>query len=490
MTVAPEESLCGFLRASCARAEEGLIPAHAKEVLAAVRERLSDDVLRIAVAGRLNAGKSTLVNALLGQKLAPTDATECTRIPTWFRYGVSENVTVRFADGSEIKRAGDKAADALAALDLSAEELARVTEIEVRSPNVILNKYAIVDTPGLDTTSDFDDLSVAALRKADVLIFVTPHPGAEDRNAFARLRDEDAGLPGVGVLSRVDELGTGRGDPWPAARREAVNAQRQLGLDVSMVIPVVGLLAETALADAFGEQDVPPLRRLYEFEVSDPIAVAKYTASDFHDGHAEPLSAEEGSRLVSLLGSYGIRAALEEFRGGVRGAPDLLASLDARSGVSVLLDQIHLQFLSVADPLRAKAAIRKLDAVAWPGALTPDSAALAQLRDDLATAAADPRLLLLDIVANLTAWETGNWAEVPDPTAELARLVTGTAIADRLRLPADASPERVQEKLAARIGYWRLVEGSGNLDTARRARSVRQYLEAGCGEMLRPPPRS
>ncbi len=36
--------------------------------------------IRIALAGTLKAGKSTLVNALVGEDIAPTDATEATRI--------------------------------------------------------------------------------------------------------------------------------------------------------------------------------------------------------------------------------------------------------------------------------------------------------------------------------------------------------------------------------------------------------------------------
>ena len=46
-----------------------------------VRRRLSEP-LRVAIAGRLKSGKSTLVNALIGRRVAPTEVGECTRIVT------------------------------------------------------------------------------------------------------------------------------------------------------------------------------------------------------------------------------------------------------------------------------------------------------------------------------------------------------------------------------------------------------------------------
>jgi hypothetical protein len=60
-----------------------------------VRRRLSESALRIAVGGRLKAGKSTLVNALLGQRLAATAVTECTLIVVWSRYAPQNRVEVR-----------------------------------------------------------------------------------------------------------------------------------------------------------------------------------------------------------------------------------------------------------------------------------------------------------------------------------------------------------------------------------------------------------
>jgi predicted GTPase len=67
--------------------------------LQSVLDRL-DDPLRVAIAGRVKAGKSTLLNALVGEELAPTDAGECTKIVTWYRDGVTYQVLLRAPPGA------------------------------------------------------------------------------------------------------------------------------------------------------------------------------------------------------------------------------------------------------------------------------------------------------------------------------------------------------------------------------------------------------
>jgi hypothetical protein len=49
--------------------------------------------LRVAIAGKVKAGKSTLLNALVGERVAPTDASECTRVVTWYRNSYMYRVT-------------------------------------------------------------------------------------------------------------------------------------------------------------------------------------------------------------------------------------------------------------------------------------------------------------------------------------------------------------------------------------------------------------
>src|ERR1700760_4190134 len=83
-------TLCDHLRG-----EVGPDPA---QQVAQIRDRLGEP-LRVAIAGRLKAGKSTLVNALIGRRVAPTDVGECTRVVTRFRYGPADRGDVVGRDG-------------------------------------------------------------------------------------------------------------------------------------------------------------------------------------------------------------------------------------------------------------------------------------------------------------------------------------------------------------------------------------------------------
>src|SRR5580698_10533592 len=95
----------------------------AGEELDELLSRLRNPV-RVAVVGRVKAGKSTLVNALLGQLVAPTDVSECTKVVTWFHYGHPERLEMRLADGSVVPRQLDAGGRLPAELGVPVEQVA------------------------------------------------------------------------------------------------------------------------------------------------------------------------------------------------------------------------------------------------------------------------------------------------------------------------------------------------------------------------------
>jgi hypothetical protein len=476
------ERVSDLLRDACDRALAVLPPGKQRDVVAGVRERLAEDLLRIAVGGRMNAGKSTLVNALLGQSLAATDATECTRLVSWFKYGTVGLVRLHFTDGTHRDLREQKLAQAVAAAGRPASQIGIV---EVLSSNDVLrSRYTILDTPGLDSLTGLDDMSLDAFSKADVLIYLMPHPGAVDKDAFDRLGANiaAAGITAVntiGVLSQVDRLGDSEQDPWAEARKTIRRSMGTFGAVMSGIIPVHGLLAATALGSAFSESDMPPLRKLaatdrYDEEVADALRYHdKFLTSD-----ALPLSAGERKRLLGMLGLYGIGAALDAIEGGAQGATKLLAELRRASRIDDLLGQLDQRFVPLADGLRARVAIQALDAVSWTGGDPATTAALTALRADLDALKGHLKLRQLDLKLSLAELNAGKWT-APEPAAEsLAALAASADVASQAGLEPGASLAEVRAALIARIADWRRIENTSGRAAARHARVVREYLES------------
>ncbi|MDQ0693194.1 GTPase [Arthrobacter sp. W4I7] len=73
----------------------------AARVTSDIRARL-DRPLRLAVVGRVKAGKSTLVNALVGARVAATDEAECTSLVTHYIFDPPDRAEIILTEGESI----------------------------------------------------------------------------------------------------------------------------------------------------------------------------------------------------------------------------------------------------------------------------------------------------------------------------------------------------------------------------------------------------
>lgn len=448
-------------------------------LLAETVDRLAEPTLRIAVAGRLKAGKSTLVNALLGARLAATDETECTKVVTWFRHGDRVRVRVQPADGSayDLPPAGGAIP---ADLGRPAAELASVT---LEFPGPAVSRYTVVDTPGLDALSGLDAMSLAALHRCDALIFVMPHPGAQEQQSLQAFRaaTSSAGLRlgnAVGVLSQIDRLGTGRGDPWPQARLIAGRYAHHLRASVLDVLPVAGLLAETSGGGRLTDADTAALRAVAAATGRADRIMMLAAADAFHLWQPCPVDADTRRRLMALLGPYGITESLALIDGGVTGTGGLRDELRRRSGLDALHAVITERFLPEADVLRAAGALSALDTALWAQSAADQPAALRTLRARLAQLRADPALRFSALHKLVEDVVTGRTPLPDDAEADLLRLARGRDDAERVGLAAGAAAGRIAGAADERIRRWRMLDASPARSVARCAHAAVEAYEA------------
>ncbi|PSB34820.1 dynamin family protein [Chlorogloea sp. CCALA 695] len=148
----------------------------------AVSKKLQSQKFRVAVIGEFSQGKSTLLNALLGQEIQPVRAIPCSGTITVLRYGKQERIVCRYKDGREeeisFKEYKEKAAiSKQAAIDSRTEELERsdIEEIIFEHPDLSLCRSGveILDSPGLNEHPQRTAITQKLLKETDAAIFLT-----------------------------------------------------------------------------------------------------------------------------------------------------------------------------------------------------------------------------------------------------------------------------------------------------------------------------
>jgi hypothetical protein len=120
-----------------------------REEATALAQRTSEGRFYIACLGQFKRGKSTLLDALLGDRVLPTGVLPITAVPTVVRYGTSRSARVRF-QGGEWMGVPLEDLTQYVSEDLNPENKKGVVSVEVFSPSRLLAEgMCFVDTPGL-----------------------------------------------------------------------------------------------------------------------------------------------------------------------------------------------------------------------------------------------------------------------------------------------------------------------------------------------------
>lgn len=135
-----------------------------------IRSR-KDDPFTLVVCGEFKRGKSSLINALLGEEVVTTNVTTETVTLNKISYGAHSNEAI-LSGGRRLRlKDEDLERDNLEELIMEIGE--PIQQIEIKRPIEILKDVTIIDTPGLgDSLKDFSDLVDHALRQADAVIYV------------------------------------------------------------------------------------------------------------------------------------------------------------------------------------------------------------------------------------------------------------------------------------------------------------------------------
>lgn len=334
-----------------------------------IRGRIREP-LRVAIAGRVKAGKSTLLNALLGEELAPTDAGECTKIVTWYRHGPTYRVQLELRDGTS-RPARFTRDSGFVDVDLGGLHPDVVERIVVEWPNRRLEDMTLIDTPGIQSASE--EVSARTMRlleeedgagRADAVLYLMRHLHTSDMDFLEAFRDDSTTatpINAIGILSRADEIGVGRPDAMRSARRiaERYRHDPKLRRLCQTVIAVDALLAATGAT--LTQEEYGALSELahVQREVMDGLLLSADRFTDPGAGIAVPELVR--GHLLQRLGLFGVRSAINSIRmGATTNATKLADSLIKRSGIADVLDDLSAQFSARRDVLKARSAMASI----------------------------------------------------------------------------------------------------------------------------------
>jgi hypothetical protein len=409
--------------------------------------------LRVAVTGPAGSGKSTVVNAVVGERVAPVTVAG-SQVLTWYADSPHPQATVYTSDGT--------AQDVPFARDLRDWQPDQVTRVAVRWPARSLRYATLIDTPaGADVRDEADA----------VLHLVTTVDGSgldPVREAQDTPVARAAPVSTILVLARADEIGAGRVDALSSARLVARRFGRR---------PEVRALCQHAVAVAGLVGYAGRTLTGAEYEMIKQLAGMPRPDLDAMLLSTDRFRKAGKPALLDRYGIFGLRLATTLVRGGCGTAQKLSAELVRRSGLAELRESISRDFTDRPQVLKARSALLALERL-----LTTHPRGARQLAAELERVVASAhefRELRL-----LAALRTGR---VPLPAvlvAEAEHLLggRGTSIPARLAIDREATDAELSTAAGEALMRWR--DQAANPVLGQQQRRAAQAVVRSCEAML------
>lgn len=147
---------------------------HTAKSIGETIEKIAKEHFEVAIVGEFKRGKSTLINALLGQEVLPADVLPATATLNRVTYSEEPYVMVEYKDGEEEKVDINKLADYVTKLSYESEKKAEtVKQATVYYDTAFCkNNVDIIDTPGLNDDEQMTNVTLSILPEIDAAVFV------------------------------------------------------------------------------------------------------------------------------------------------------------------------------------------------------------------------------------------------------------------------------------------------------------------------------
>ena len=147
---------------------------HTAKSIGETIEKVAKEHFEVAIVGEFKRGKSTLINAMLGQEVLPADVLPATATLNRVTYSEQPYVMVEYKNGNSEKVDINRLADYVTKLSYESEKTAEtVKQATVYYDTAFCkNNVDIIDTPGLNDDEQMTNVTLSILPEIDAAVFV------------------------------------------------------------------------------------------------------------------------------------------------------------------------------------------------------------------------------------------------------------------------------------------------------------------------------
>ena len=167
--------------------------------------------LKVFVVGEVKAGKSSLINTLVGQQISPTNILEATASLWEIGYGQEDTVSIEYHNGLSEKIPFDQVQSVLSITNQENLEKAKdIAYVKVRTRKHDFRELLLIDSPGLATVTEQNaQLTRNVLEDVDIALWVLNANHLGQTDIMQEVENlAQLGKPIIAVISKIDEVDT------------------------------------------------------------------------------------------------------------------------------------------------------------------------------------------------------------------------------------------------------------------------------------------
>ena len=182
------------------------------EIIAVITNALKnydkDEQLQIGIVGEVKSGKSTLINALIGEEVSPVGITETTGSVIKFNNQNGKSF-IEFNDNKLINGTYENIKEKVDAFGSDYSKWENVSTINFDFENEFLNSFTLIDTPGLQTLNkNAENITEEIFEKIDLVIWVFNYTHYDQDDIQDKLEEfiEKYPKPLIAVINKTENV--------------------------------------------------------------------------------------------------------------------------------------------------------------------------------------------------------------------------------------------------------------------------------------------